>query len=113
MSNTRGFRFRSVAGLSLSAVLATLISPSGPASAQVGDQPKTGDKLIDLGASPAAVVTYKQALTTLSLKQHALERKQELFKQMLATREDVEKAEADLAEAEATMKEIERLLRGE
>src|ERR1700751_1748768 len=30
---------------------------------EVGDQFKQGDKLLDFGASPAAVVTYKQALT--------------------------------------------------
>src|SRR5712675_836011 len=52
---------------------------------EIGDQFKMGDPLLDFGASPAAVVAYEQAKTTLSLKQHALERKQQLFKQQLAT----------------------------
>lgn len=52
---------------------------------EVGDQFKKGDPLFDFGASPAAVVAYEQAKTTLSLAQRALERKQQLFKQKLAT----------------------------
>ncbi len=76
---------------------------------EVGDQFKKGDKLLDFGASPAAVVTYKQAQTTLSLKQHALERKQQLFKQQLATRDDVENAEKDLSDAQSTLKMLEEI----
>jgi RND family efflux transporter MFP subunit len=76
---------------------------------EVGDQFKQGDKLLDFGASPAAVVTYKQALTTQSLKQHALERKQQLFKQRLATRDDVENAEKDLSDAQSTVKMLEEI----
>src|SRR3981081_3134202 len=48
---------------------------------EVGDQFKMGDKLLDFGAAPAAKVAYLQATTALTQKQHALERKQQLFKQ--------------------------------
>jgi RND family efflux transporter MFP subunit len=76
---------------------------------EVGDQFKQGDKLLDFGASPAAVVAYEQAKTTLSLKQHALERKQVLLKQQLATRDDVENAEKDLSDAQSTLEMYERI----
>jgi RND family efflux transporter MFP subunit len=76
---------------------------------EVGDQFKKGDQLLDFGASPAAVVAYEQAKTTLSLKQHALERKQQLFKQQLATRDDVENAEKDLSDADSNVKMYERI----
>jgi membrane fusion protein (multidrug efflux system) len=76
---------------------------------EVGDQFKKGDKLLDFGASPAAVVAYEQALTTQSLKKHALERKQQLFKQQLATRDDVENAEKDLSDADSNVKMLEKI----
>jgi RND family efflux transporter MFP subunit len=76
---------------------------------EVGDQFKMGDKLLDFGASPAAVVQYEQAKTTLTQKQHALERKQQLFKQQLATRDDVENAEKDLSDAKSTLEMLEKI----
>jgi RND family efflux transporter MFP subunit len=76
---------------------------------EVGDQFKKGDKLLDFGASPSAVVAYEQALTTQSLKKHTLERKQQLFKQQLATRDDVENAEKDLSDAESNVKMYEKI----
>jgi RND family efflux transporter MFP subunit len=76
---------------------------------EVGDQFKKGDKLLDFGASPAAVVAYEQAKTTLSQKQHTLERKQQLFKQQLATRDDVESAEKDLSDAKSNVEMFEKI----
>jgi membrane fusion protein (multidrug efflux system) len=76
---------------------------------EVGDQFKKGDKLLDFGASPAAVVAYKQALTTLSSKTHTWERKQQLFKLQLATRDDVESAEKDKSDAESNVKMLEEI----
>ena len=76
---------------------------------EVGDQFKMGDKLLDFGASPAAVVAYEQAKTTLTQKQHALERKQQLFKQQLATRDDVENAEKDLSDAKSNVEMFEKI----
>ncbi|HEY6258359.1 MAG TPA: efflux RND transporter periplasmic adaptor subunit [Xanthobacteraceae bacterium] len=66
---------------------------------EVGDQFKMGDKLLDFGASPAAVVLYEMAKTTEAIKKRALERKQQLFKQQLATRDDVDNADKDLSDA--------------
>jgi RND family efflux transporter MFP subunit len=76
---------------------------------EVGDQFKMGDQLLDFGASPAAVVAYEQAKTTLTQKQHALERKQQLFKQQLATRDDVENADKDLSDAKSTLEMLEKI----
>jgi RND family efflux transporter MFP subunit len=76
---------------------------------EVGDQFKMGDQLLDFGASPAAVLAYEQAKTTLTQKQHALERKQQLFKQQLATRDDVENADKDLSDAKSTLEMFEKI----
>ena len=113
MSKTHGIRFYGVAGLSLCAALAVLTWFSSPAIADEVDDQLKREKLFDIGASPAMVVTYKQALATVSLKKHVLERKQQLLKQQLATPEDVKKAEQDLADAEATVNMVEKHLRGE
>jgi len=76
---------------------------------EVGDQFKMGDKLLDFGASPAAVVAYEQAKTTEAIKKRSLERKQQLFKQQLATRDDVDNAEKDLSDAQLTREMYEKL----
>jgi RND family efflux transporter MFP subunit len=76
---------------------------------EVGDQFKMGDKLLDFGASPAAVVAYEQAKTTEAIKKRTLERKQQLFKQQLATRDDVDNAEKDLSDAQLTREMYEKI----
>jgi membrane fusion protein (multidrug efflux system) len=76
---------------------------------EVGDQYKKGDQLLDFGASPAAVVAYEQAKTTEAIKKRALERKQQLFKQQLATRDDVDNAEKDLSDAQLTREMYEKI----
>jgi membrane fusion protein (multidrug efflux system) len=76
---------------------------------EVGDQFKKGDQLLDFGASPAAVVAYEQAKTTEAIKKRALERKQQLFKQQLATRDDVDNAEKDLSDAQLTREMYEKI----
>jgi multidrug resistance efflux pump len=93
--------------------LAVLTWLSRPAIAEEVDDQLKRDKLLDIGASPAMVLAYKQMLATVSLKKHALERNQQLLKQQLATPEDVEKAEEDLADAEANVKMVEKQRRGE
>src|SRR6202030_4446444 len=42
---------------------------------EVGDQFKKGDPLLNFGASPAAVVAYEQAKTTLRLAQGTRDRR--------------------------------------
>lgn len=76
---------------------------------EVGDQFKKGDKLLNFGASPAAVLAYEQAKTTLSLAQHALDRKRLLLKQQLATRDDVENADKDLSDAKSNVEMYEKI----
>jgi RND family efflux transporter MFP subunit len=76
---------------------------------EVGDQFKKGDPLLDFGASPAAVVAYEQAKTTEAIKKRSLERKQQLFKQQLATRDDVDNAEKDLSDAQLTREMYEKI----
>jgi RND family efflux transporter MFP subunit len=76
---------------------------------EVGDQFKKGDKLLDFGASPAAVIQYKQALTKLTLAEHTLQRKMQLFKAQLATRDDVENAENDVSDAKLTKEMLEQI----
>jgi biotin carboxyl carrier protein len=134
MSNTQGLRFQGVACLSFSAALAGVICLSGPAIGdevkgvrsgesvsfqrdgmisdiyvKVGDQFRKGDRLLDFGASPQAVVTYKQAQMTVTLKKHALERKLQLFRQKQAISDDVKNAEKDLSDAESTIKMLEEI----
>jgi RND family efflux transporter MFP subunit len=76
---------------------------------EVGDQFKKGDPLLDFGAAPAAVVAYEQAKTTEAIKKRTLERKQQLFKQQLATRDDVDNAEKDLSDAQLTREMYEKI----
>jgi RND family efflux transporter MFP subunit len=76
---------------------------------EVGDQFKKGDKLLDFGASPAAVIAYKGALTKLALAEHTLARKQQLFKAQLATRDDVENAENDVSDAKLQKQMLEEI----
>jgi membrane fusion protein, multidrug efflux system len=70
---------------------------------EVGDQFKRGDALLDFGASPAAVVAYEQAKTTLSLAKNSLTRANQLFKLQLATREQIDTAEKSVSDAQSTI----------
>ncbi len=76
---------------------------------EVGDQFKTGDSLLDFGASPAAVVAYEQAKTTKTLAERSLARQQQLFKQQLATRDQVETAEKAVSDAQLTLEMFEKI----
>src|ERR1700736_5829138 len=67
---------------------------------EVGDQFKIGDPLLDFGASPAAVVAYEQAKTTKALAERSFARQQQLFKQQLTTRDQVETAEKAVSDAQ-------------
>jgi RND family efflux transporter MFP subunit len=76
---------------------------------EVGDQFKMGDKLLDFGASPAAVVAYEQAKTTLALAQHTYERQQQLLKQQLTTHDNVETAEKAVSDAQLQVDMFEKI----
>jgi RND family efflux transporter MFP subunit len=70
---------------------------------QAGDQFKKGDVLLDFGASPAAVVAYEQAKTTLTLARNSLTRANQLFKLQLATRDQIDTAEKSVSDAQSTI----------
>jgi RND family efflux transporter MFP subunit len=76
---------------------------------EVGSQVKMGDPLIDFGASPTAVLAYEQAKTTKSLAEHSLARQQQLFKQQLITRDDLENAEKAVSDAQLTIDMYEKI----
>jgi RND family efflux transporter MFP subunit len=76
---------------------------------EVGDQFKMGDSLLDFGASPAAVVAYEQAKTTKTLAERSMARQQQLFKQQLVTREQVETAEKAVSDAQLTLDMFEKI----
>jgi RND family efflux transporter MFP subunit len=70
---------------------------------QVGDRFRKGDVLLDFGASPAAVVAYEQAKTTLTLAKNSLARANQLFKLQLATRDQIDTAEKSVSDAQSTI----------
>ena len=76
---------------------------------EVGDQYKMGDPLLDFGASPAAVVAYEQAKTTKALAERSYARQQQLFKQQLSTRDQVETAEKAVSDAQLTLDMYEKI----
>jgi RND family efflux transporter MFP subunit len=76
---------------------------------EVGDQFKMGDPLLDFGASPAAVVAYEQAKTTLTLAQHTYERQQQLLKSQLTTHDNVETAEKAVSDAQLAVEMFEKI----
>jgi RND family efflux transporter MFP subunit len=76
---------------------------------EVGDQFKKGDKLLDFGASPAAVVAYEQAKTTKTLAERSYARQQQLLKQQLTTRDQVETAEKAVSDAQLTLDMFEKI----
>src|SRR5580693_4294157 len=76
---------------------------------EVGDQFKKGDRLLDFGASPAAVVAYEQAKTTKTLAERSLARQQQLLKQQLTTRDQVDTAEKAVSDAQLTLDMFEKI----
>jgi RND family efflux transporter MFP subunit len=76
---------------------------------EVGDQFKMGDPLLDFGASPAAVVLYEGAKTTKALAERSLARQQQLFKQQLITRDDLENSEKAVSDAQMQLDMYEKI----
>jgi RND family efflux transporter MFP subunit len=76
---------------------------------EVGDPYKKGDTLLDFGASPAAVVAYEQAKTTKALAERSLARQQQLLKQQLTTRDQLETAEKAVSDAQLTLDMYEKI----
>jgi membrane fusion protein (multidrug efflux system) len=76
---------------------------------EVGDQFKKGDRLLDFGASPAAVVAYEQAKTTKALAERSLARQQQMLKEQLTTRDQVETAQKAVSDAQLTLDMLEKI----
>jgi RND family efflux transporter MFP subunit len=76
---------------------------------EVGDQVKMGDPLIEFGASPTAVLNYEQAKTTKSLAERSVARQQQLFKQQLITRDDLENSEKAVSDAQMQIDMYEKI----
>jgi hypothetical protein len=64
------------------------------------DQFKKGDPLLNFGASPAAVVAYEQAKTTLRLAQGTRDRTMQMVKLKLATADQLDMAEKAVSDAQ-------------
>ena len=76
---------------------------------EVGDQFKKGDKLLDFGASPAAVLAYEQAKTSLRLAERALAHMRDRLKLKLATADDVDNAEKAVSDAQSNKEMYEKI----
>jgi RND family efflux transporter MFP subunit len=76
---------------------------------EVGDQFKQGDTLLDFGPSPVAVQNYEVAKVNLELAKNQLARKKILFKQQLATHDDVDTAENAVSNAELQIQMLEKI----
>jgi membrane fusion protein (multidrug efflux system) len=75
---------------------------------EVGDQFKKGDPLLNFGASPAAVVAYEQAKTTLRLAQGTRDRTMQMVKLKLATADQLDMAEKAVSDAQLTKEMYEK-----
>jgi membrane fusion protein (multidrug efflux system) len=76
---------------------------------EVGDQFKKGEPLLKFGASPAAVVAYEQAKTSLKLAERTRDRTKRMFNLKLTTRDQLEMAEKAVSDAQLTTEMYEKL----
>jgi RND family efflux transporter MFP subunit len=76
---------------------------------EVGDQFKKGDPLLNFGASPAALVAYEQAKTSLRLAEGTRDRAKRLLDLKLVTRDQFETAEKAASDAKLNKEMFEKL----
>jgi RND family efflux transporter MFP subunit len=76
---------------------------------EVGDQFKKGDPLLNFGASPAALVAYEQAKTSLRLAEGTRDRTKRLLDLKLVTRDQFETAEKTASDAKLNKEMFEKL----
>lgn len=81
-------------------VLALAVTPGGTVHA--------GQRLLDFGASAAAVATYQQAISALNEARQQRSHTAELLKQQLATRAQLAQADKAVADAQATLDALRR-----
>jgi membrane fusion protein (multidrug efflux system) len=75
---------------------------------EVGDQFKKGDHLVDFGPSPAALVAYEQAKTTLRLAEGTRDRAKQMVKLKMATADQLDMAEKAVSDAQLTKEMYEK-----
>lgn len=68
-----------------------------------GEVVHAGDKLIDFAPSAQAISAHKQAVAALRLARQSKAHAEELFRQQLATRDQVEQADKAIIDARATL----------
>ena len=81
-------------------VLAIAVTP--------GETVHAGQRLLDFGASPAAVSTYQQAVSALTAARQQRAHAAQLLGQQLATRDPLAQADKAVADAQATLDALNR-----
>ena len=76
-------------------VLAIAVTP--------GETVRSGDRLLDFGASAAAISTYQQAVSALTAARQQRDHAAQLLGQQLATRDQLAQADKAVADAQATL----------
>lgn len=74
---------------------------------RLGQRVKRGDPLFEMSIAPAAYNQYLQALSAVDYAQRDLERQEQLLKEQLATRSQVDGARKALADARSSLRAIE------
>jgi membrane fusion protein, multidrug efflux system len=81
-------------------VLAIAVTP--------GETVRSGDRLLDFGASAAAISTYQQAVSSLAAARQQRNHTAQLLGQQLATRDQLAQAEKAASDAQATLDALQR-----
>jgi RND family efflux transporter MFP subunit len=81
-------------------VLAIAVTP--------GETVRAGQRLLDFGASPAAISTYQQAVTALAVAKSQRAHVAQLLAQQLATRDQLAQADKAVADAQAALDALQR-----
>jgi membrane fusion protein (multidrug efflux system) len=81
-------------------VLAIAVTP--------GETVRAGERLLDFGASAAAVATYQQAVSGLTAAREQRAHTAQLLSQQLATRDQLAQADKAVADAQATLDALHR-----
>jgi RND family efflux transporter MFP subunit len=81
-------------------VLAIAVTP--------GETVCAGERLLDFGASPAAIATYQQAMSALAVAKSQRAHVAQLLTQQLATRDQLAQADKAMADAQAALDALQR-----
>jgi membrane fusion protein (multidrug efflux system) len=73
-----------------------------------GETVHAGERLLDFGASPAAIATYEQAVSALAAARQQRAHTAQLLSQQLATRDQLSQADKAAADAQATLDALRR-----